>query len=173
MFDVKDIKIEKQVSHILLLTGQEGLKRFNSWGLNDEDAKNPAIIWQKFEEQLDPPENFRIARLVLQKFKQGEGESLDEFVNKCKLQAQKCDFKDANETEDRILDQLIYGIRYEELQKELLSKDKRLTLAQAINLGRTYEASVAHMRKLTAVHNEKDKESMHYFKKDNFEKACT
>ena len=95
MFDVKDIKVEKQVSHILLLIGQEGLKRFNSWGLSGDDAKNPAIIWQKFEEQLDPPENFRIARLILQKFKQSENETIDEFINKCKLQAQKCEFKDA------------------------------------------------------------------------------
>ena len=99
MFDVKDIKVEKQVSHILLMTGQEGLKRFNSWGLSDDNAKNPAIIWKKFEEQLDPPENFRIARLVLQKYRQGESESIDEFINKCKLQAQKCDFKDEAQNE--------------------------------------------------------------------------
>ena len=172
MFDVKDIKKEKQVSHILLLTGQEGLKRFNSWGLSAEDAKTPDVIWQKFEEQLDPPENFRIARLVMQKYRQGETESIDDFVNKCKLQAQKCEFKDVNEINDRIIDQLIYGVRYEELQKEYLSKDKTLTLAQAINLGRSYEASVAHMRKLTAVHD-KDKENVHYFKQGKFVSTCT
>ena len=175
MFDVKDIKVEKQVSHILLLIGQEGLKRFNSWGLSGDDAKNPAIIWQKFEEQLDPPENFRIARLILQKFKQSENETIDEFINKCKLQAQKCEFKDANEVDDRIIDQLIYGVRYEDLQKEYLSKDKTLTLSDAIKLGRTFEASIAHMRKLTAVHSQKDKENVHYFKKSRHssQSACT
>ena len=64
---------------------------------------------------MDPPENFRIARLVMQKYRQGETESIDEFVNKCKLQAQKCEFKDGNVVNDRIIDQLIYGVRYEEL----------------------------------------------------------
>ena len=104
MFDVKDIKKEKQVSHILLLTGQEGLKRFNSWDLSAEDAKTPDVIWQKFEEQLDPPENFRVARLVMQKYRQNETESIDDFVNKCKLHAQKCKFKDENKVNDTIID---------------------------------------------------------------------
>ena len=47
MFDVKEIKKEKQVSHILLLMGQEGLKIFNSWGLSDDEAKDPGKIWKK------------------------------------------------------------------------------------------------------------------------------
>ena len=146
-FDVKEVKKEKQVSHILLSMGEEGLKMFNSWGMSDDDAKDPNKVWKKFEEQLDPPENFRVARLCLQKYMQGKDEKIDGFVNRCKLQAQKCQFKDDDETNDRIVDQLIYGIHYAELQKEYLSKDKSLTLSQAIKLGRNYEATISHMKK--------------------------
>lgn len=40
-FSVKDTKKEKQVDHILLFTGANGLKMFNSWGLNEAEQKRP------------------------------------------------------------------------------------------------------------------------------------
>ena len=47
--DCKDIKTEKQVSYILLMTGNEGVHMFNSWGLEGDDvgkAKDPGIKGQ-------------------------------------------------------------------------------------------------------------------------------
>ena len=38
--------------------------------------------------------------------------------------------------------------RLPELQKELLAKDENLTLDQALNIGRTHEASISHMSQL-------------------------
>ena len=58
---VKGIAENKQVDHILLLSGKEGLRRYNSFG-NNADRRNPAVIWEKFLEQIEPQVNFRIAQ---------------------------------------------------------------------------------------------------------------
>ena len=45
-FDCKDTRPEKQVSYILLMTGDEGVNMYNSWDLSEGDRKNPAVVWQ-------------------------------------------------------------------------------------------------------------------------------
>ena len=52
-FSVKDIKKEKQVDHILLFAGEQGIRIFNSWSLSDTDKANPDKIWTNFETQID------------------------------------------------------------------------------------------------------------------------
>ena len=90
-FPVKGITENKQVDHILLLLGKEGLRRYNSWSFgNDADRRNPAVIWEKFLEQIEPRVNFRIARFCLQNYSQKETENIDVFLARCRLQAQKC-----------------------------------------------------------------------------------
>ena len=148
-FRVKNIASESQVDHILLLAGEEGLRRFNSWSLSDEDAQKPDIIWDKFTAQIEPASNYRVARLYLQRFRQLEGESVDDFISRMRLQAQKCDFRDSTGTDSRLFEQLIAGICHRDLQKELLGKPKETTLEQAIEVCRLYEASVTHMAQYT------------------------
>ena len=139
-FSVKDVKQEKQVDHLLLFSGEQGLKTFNSWGLSQEDSKKPDIVWKRFETQIEPKSNFRVARLYLQKYKQQENENIDDFMSRCKLQALK------DELKDRLIEQLISGTRHQELQKDLLGKDKTLTIDKAVDTARTYEASIEHMK---------------------------
>ena len=151
-FSVKNIPAEKQVDHILLLTGEEGLIRYNAWTFeNDSDRADPEIIWRKFEERLEPQVNFRIARFYLREYKQKNTEDNDEFVARCKLQAQKCKFRDNQETEERLVEQVITGTRHPELQKLLLSKGIELTLQEALNSGRTHEASLNHMKQMAEI----------------------
>ena len=147
-FTVKDIKAEKQVNYILLNSGDEGLKIYNSWSLSAEEAQKPDVVWEKFTTHVEPKSNFRIARLQLQKMKQ-EDESIDNYVSRIKLQAFKCKFRDETDIQDRVIEQLIQGTRHPEVQKELLGKDNKLTLDQAIDISRSYEASVEHMKQLT------------------------
>ena len=108
-FSVKDVKKEKQVDHILLFSGEPGLRFYNSWGLPAEEQKDPKKVWEKFETQIEPKTNFRVARLFLQRLKQEEGESFDDFVSRCKLQAQKCNFRDEKEFSERVIEQTITG----------------------------------------------------------------
>ena len=56
-FKAKRIAIEDQVVHILLQVGDEGLRRYNSWTMSQEDKLDPKKIFAAFEEQLEPPEN--------------------------------------------------------------------------------------------------------------------
>ena len=70
-FSVKNIPAEKQVDHVLLLSGEEGLRRYNAWTCeNDSDQADPEIIWCKFVERLEPQVNFRIARFYQCEYKQ-------------------------------------------------------------------------------------------------------
>ena len=148
---IKNIEEGRQVDHILLFMGTQGLQLYNSWGLLPDEQKKPTKVWEQFELQIKPKQNFRVARFFLQKFTQKEKESIDDFVSRLKLQAYKCDFRDDQELKDRILDQLIAGTSHTELQKKLLSKPKSLTLDQAIEQGSSYEASVTHMEELARV----------------------
>ena len=68
-FKAKRIEPEDQVVHILLQVGDEGLRRYNSWSLTEDERKDPGKIFEKFMEQLEPSENYRISRLKLMHFR--------------------------------------------------------------------------------------------------------
>ena len=53
-FSKTNVKKAKQVDHILLLSGEEGLKCFNSWTLTDTERNDPDHIWRKFDQQIEP-----------------------------------------------------------------------------------------------------------------------
>ena len=149
---VRRIPEEEWIDHILLLVGAEGLKRYNSWTFEDEeDKRKPEIIWQKFLEELEglePLTNFRIARFYLQKYTQRDDETIMDFLTRCKQQARKCNFRDERDTEEHLIDLLIAGTRYPELQQILLSKNKEMSLQEVIDISRGHEASINNMRKM-------------------------
>ena len=76
------------------------------------------------------------------------GEPVDNFISRIKNLAAKCQFRDNIEVEDRVLDQLIWGSRNPDVQKALISRDKTLTLAAAVDIARSHEARNKHMRTL-------------------------
>ena len=115
-FLAKHIEIADQVVHILLQVGDEGLRRYNSWTMSEEDKIDPKKIFAAFEEQLEPPENYRISRLKLTQYRQTQEESLDDFTNRCKLQALKCDFVD-DELNERLIELIISSTPIVDFQK--------------------------------------------------------
>ena len=64
-FVVKHTPDEEKVPTLLLSSGEEGLKRYNSWTLTNAQGQDVSTIFNKFTEQLEPAENFRICRLKL------------------------------------------------------------------------------------------------------------
>ena len=62
-FKVKKTRAADQVFNILLQVGEEGLRRYNSWTLTEEEQADPAVIFRQFKDQLEPAENFRVSRL--------------------------------------------------------------------------------------------------------------
>ncbi|XP_037075829.1 uncharacterized protein LOC119096928 [Pollicipes pollicipes] len=173
-FSVKEIKKEKQVDHILLSSGEPGLRFYNSWGLLAEGEKDPKKVWDKFQTQVEPKTNFRVARLFLQRLKQEEGESFDDFVSRCKLQAQKCAFRDDQEFNEGAMEQIVIGTCHAEVQKELLSKDNTLHLDKVLEVGRTHEVSMRHMQQVKSMQSQDANQVAHYLQRSQKgNKTCT
>jgi hypothetical protein len=149
-FNVKKIQPMDQHSYIILWSGREGLKMFNTWELTEEQLKDPVNLWTKFSQQIEPPENFRI-HIEFQRFKQLENESVDDFFTRCKTKVKKCKFRDDETSDERVIEVIISGIKYHEIQKRLLSRDNTLTLTEAYEACRTHEASAAHMAQFTTL----------------------
>ena len=74
---------------------------------------------------------------------------MDTFLKEMKEVAMKCKFTNTAESDDRMLDQLILGCAYQEVQKQLISKDEKMTLDEAANIVRAHEATESHMAMLT------------------------
>ena len=66
---------------------------------------------------------------------------------RCKIQAQKCLFSEA-EIEDRLIEQLIIGTREPKVQEALLGKDEKSKFDKAIDIARKREATVNDMKSL-------------------------
>ena len=147
-FNAQQTPRVRQYSHIFLWSGAEGIALSNTWGLSDAELQDPDNIWNKFAES-QPQENFRIHRLEFQKLSQNDDESVDDFVTRCKAKLVKCKFATQAIRDDRLVEQIIAGIKYTEVQRKLLQKDDTLTLKQAYDICRTHEASVTHMQKMS------------------------
>ena len=145
---LKDLEItndEKKATKIKIALGVEGLRRLNASGLGTADLEKPEKIWGFFEKQLKVNINFRIHRLELIRYRQDHGESIDEFVTRCRDKGRQCDFKDTDLNE-RILELIIASTPFDGFQRELLQKPADYTLEEAVALGRQYEAVAAGKR---------------------------
>ena len=123
---------------------------YNSWTFVDEkDREDPTKILDRFTEHLEPRTNHRIHRYTLQGMRQDKGESVDNFITKIKNIGAKCKFSGNEESEDRLLDQLIWGINDPEVHKSLIGRDEKLTLNAAIDIAWGYEATKRQMNSLS------------------------
>ena len=104
------------------------------WDLSDSDSKKVDVIWGRFKSLIEPKANFRPSRINLQKFRQTASESVDKFMIRCRIQRKKCRFRDALEAEERLIQQVIIGIRHTKIQEKLLSRDHMLTLDAAMDI---------------------------------------
>ncbi|CAE1227211.1 unnamed protein product [Acanthosepion pharaonis] len=138
---------EDKVLLILLTAGEEGLRRYNSWSMTDDDRKDPQKIFSAFMEQLELATNQHVCRLKLSKYQQKPTETMDIFVNRCRLFAKKCDFT-ANEVNKCLVELLIASTPIPELQKELLNKPKGYKIEEAVKLACSHEALAVYVSKL-------------------------
>ena len=73
---------------------------------------------------------------------------MDGFISRLNILAAKCQFRDNIEVEDRVLDQFIWWSRNPDIKKSLINRDKSLTLAAAIEIARSHEATSKHVKTL-------------------------
>lgn len=135
---------QEKCTYILLWMGQEGIRIHRSWG---KTFNTTAELFEAFSKHFEPKTNFRLARFQLQKYRQEPAEAIDDFMSRCRIQAQKCKFEDA-ELESRLIEQMIIGASSKKVQETLLSKDEKLKLGTALDIARTHEAMEADMRSL-------------------------
>ena len=99
---LKDTDDEEKVSYIFLWSGEKGLDLYNSCTFSkEEDRKRPAIIFQRFENRLEPKLSHQIHRYTLQGMRQEQCEPVDDFISRLQNQAAKCQFHDNAEVEDK------------------------------------------------------------------------
>ncbi len=66
-------------------------------------------------------------------------------MTRCRIQGKKCRFRDVLEAEERLIEQLIIGIRHTKIQEKHLSRDDMLTLDAALDIARTHESTLSDM----------------------------
>ena len=83
---LKDADDEEKVSYILLWSGEKGLDLYNSWTFTkEEDRKEPGIIFERFENQLEAKTSHRIDRYTLHGMRQEQCEPVDDFISRLKI----------------------------------------------------------------------------------------
>ena len=145
------------VNYILLWIGPQAVEIFDNWThLSDAQRACPADVWEAFTNFFEPKSNFRLARFQLRELVQRPDEPIDSYVNRLKVQAQRCNF-DGTNLEDNLIDQVIKGTVHIAVRKKLLDQDpKTLTLDKAIDLTRTYEATQSQLQQLGQVNRSVD-----------------
>ena len=114
----------KKGTYICLWVGQEGLKMYNSW------LQRRSLI--KFWKPLEPRTNYHLNRFHFQKYCQTRNEIIDEFRMRCKIQVQRCKFRDVPECEEWLIEQLIIRSKYNKFKKTCLWK---MTISHWIRQG--------------------------------------
>ena len=77
---------------------------------------------------------------MFHKMKQEPQETVAQHVARMRVQAQLCEYRDANDINENIRDHLVDTCRSVPLRKKLLEKGSALTLDKALQLARTMEA---------------------------------
>ena len=72
-------------------------------------------------------------------------ETIEAFTLRLRNKSAKCSFPSTDVRDDRILEQLIKGCRFQEEKKKLIAKGDKLDLAQALKMAKSYEASIKHL----------------------------
>ena len=129
----------KQLTYVLIWVGKVGLKIFNTWPI-DNEKKTLEGFWKRLQETIEPKCNFRLARYNLLKIYQHDDENIDTFINRLRIHADKCKFKDS-ELDDRLIECIIAQGKHAKVREDLLSRDDTLTLDAAIQSTRLYEST--------------------------------
>ena len=135
------------VSYILLWLGPEAVEIFDNMKFDDETQKqDPTEVWNAFLNYFEPKSNYRLARFQLREITQAPSESIDSFVTRLKVQAQRCNFGNTEQMEDHLVDQIIMGVAHDDIRRKLLNQNpSKLTLDSVLEFSRTYEATSSQM----------------------------
>ena len=139
-----------KVNYLKLWAGEEGRRIIKTWQMTDDEAKKLDTYWGKFKDYVKPKSNFRIARYKLRECKQTDSEPVDVFVKRLRTILAECKYP-KEQQEVHLLDAMIFGIKLEKVQSQLLQHDETLTVDQALMLARTEEATRQQIEELRGI----------------------
>ena len=128
--DRKDEEI--QVAILLHCIREAGLEAFNTFEFErEEDKKTIDVVLTKFHDYSSPRKNTLFKRFKFWNRSQQEGETVDQFVTELKRMIKNCEYTES--TDAMVRDRLVFGIRDEKVQSQLLHIDvDKLTQEKAL-----------------------------------------
>ncbi len=139
----------QKASAIVSWSGVKGRKAFSTFTWADAaDKDKPKEVLDKFQAHVEPKTNKWLARFDLHELRQTSDQPIDEFLAQCMRQASKCKLADQNAVEERVLEQIIVGVRDYNIQQKLLAKGDALDLNDALDIARSVESTKRHLSQL-------------------------
>ncbi|XP_055708814.1 uncharacterized protein K02A2.6-like [Phlebotomus papatasi] len=126
-----------QVAVLMSALGSSVKDIFENFGLTDAEKSNLTLVKQRFRDYFAPSVNEVYESFRFHNLAQEEEETLDEFVTRVRVQANKCSFP-ANAKERLIRDKVIHGLKSSHIREEVLRK-RTLTLDEAIAICKSCE----------------------------------
>ncbi|XP_055715454.1 uncharacterized protein K02A2.6-like [Phlebotomus papatasi] len=145
------IELEKlapkiQVAVFMSALGSAVKDIFDNFGLSDEEKSNLNLVRQKFREYFAPSENEVYESYKFYTITQDDGEGIEQYITRIKVQANKCTFP-ATAKDRLIRDKLIHGLKSSAIREELLRKSS-LTLEQTIATCKSMEKAAEHAKSM-------------------------
>ena len=162
---------ETRIALLLSVIGKPSYKDYKTFifaDLAQGQTRTVKDVLDKFDEHYRPYKNITLSTFVFNNIVQKPGQNFDAFVTELKLQADQCDFKTSYER--NVKDRIIQGMRDDVLRERLL-REPQLTLAKAMEIGKSAELSRMHSLAMThptssqvkvdAIHHSKQKTPKH------------
>jgi predicted aspartyl protease len=141
---------KEQVNMLIYCMGEKAEDILASFNLNATESINFQTVLAKFEEYFIPKKNLVFERAKFLKHKQGQSESIENFVTTLHNLAKSCEWGQIYE--DMVLMVLITGMRDEALS-DRLQLENDLKLETAINLIRKSEELARQKQELNTSNN--------------------
>lgn len=134
-FIINKVEEKLKYNYILLSTGPKGRELLKNAQLTSEQKEVSTNIFTVFETHMIQKPNKWVERLEFSSMRQNE-DTVDDYLVRLKTKADRCDF--GNNKDERILEQIIKGLRSADERRNLIAKPD-LTLKSAIESIRAYE----------------------------------
>ena len=127
---------QSQVNILIYSMGPKADDIFQSFTLSEADAKKYQTVKSKFDEYFTVRRNTIHERAKFNRRRQGETESVDEFITDLYALAKYCNYGQLSD--ELIRDRIVVGIRDAQLS-EKMQMEPELTLERAVTLARQSE----------------------------------
>ncbi|GAB1597566.1 hypothetical protein Ahia01_000033100, partial [Argonauta hians] len=144
----READTEYQTSVLLSIIGPEAFDVYEGLEFDSEDDRNDLkMVIEKFEEFFvgDTHEAYESYRFHLRK--QEHSENIETYITALRRLAKNCNFGEL--TSRMIRDQVVVGVTDDMLREKLLA-DKKLTLDKCLQIGRAHETSKKQTKSISS-----------------------